>query len=160
MHFRSRTLFLPLALAALALGACDDATEIEDHPEAEGLAIVRADDPTTELYRYMLDDGTPESLGITVGAHDVIVVLLDHDGSPLAHEEAEGEEEEVEITASPASVLTWTPEADTGEVHESVEIHGTLTGVAAGSATFGVCLLHEGHCDFDVSIPVTVTAVP
>lgn len=158
MYRSIRTLFLPLAVVALAIAACDDPTDIEGHVDAEGLAIVSG---TTELYRYMLDEGAPSLLTLPVGTHDVAIVLLDHDGQPLPHEGGEDEEELV-VTIADESILTWTPEAEVpGEVHETEEFHGELNALTAGSTTMEVCVLHAGHCDFrtpeGTPIPVTVT---
>ena len=150
-----RTLLLPLAAVALALGACDDPTEIEGHLEAEGLAIVSG---TTELYRYMLEDGTAPTLTLDVGTYDVAIVLLDHDGDPLPHAGDEEEEEELTVAIGNASILAWTPETEVpGEVHDTEEFHGELDAIAPGTTTMGVCLLHAGHCDFEATVPVTVT---
>ena len=159
MH-RIRTAATALLLLGLVVGtstACDDATSVGDHAEAEGVAILDATD--TEIYRYMLDDGLPDTFVLAVGAYDVAIVLLDADGQPLVHEDAEGEdEEELTAVAAPATVLTWSPEAETGEPHVNVEAHGTLTAVAQGLATLDICLEHGGHCDFEATIPVTVNA--
>lgn len=149
---------LPLAALALALGACDDPTEIEEHVDAEGVAIVSG---TTELYRYMLDEGTPSPLTLPVGNHDVAIVLLDHEGDPLPHEGGE-DEEELTVTIADESILTWTPEPEVpGEVHETEEFHGELNALQAGSTTLEICLLHAGHCDFRTPqaspIPVTIS---
>ena len=152
---RLRTLAIPLVLLALALPACDDATDLGDHAEAEGVAIMAG---TEELYRYMLEDGTPvPTLTLGIGVTAVAIVALDQDGDPLAHAEAEGEEEEgFVVTIANDGVLTWTPEAETGEEHQFLETHGELEGLQAGSTTLGLCIEHEGHCDFEVSIPVEV----
>lgn len=153
-----RTLFLPLAALALAVGACDDPTDIEGHVEAEGLKIVSG---TTELYRYMLDEGTPSPLTLAAGTYDVAIVLLDHDGDPLPHEGGEDEEQLI-VTIADESILTWTPEGEVpGEVHDTEEFHGELNALTAGSTTMGICLLHGEHCDFRTPetspIPVTIT---
>ncbi|HUG40528.1 MAG TPA: hypothetical protein VMM12_08590 [Longimicrobiales bacterium] len=149
-----RTLFLPLAAVALAVGACDDPTEVESHPEADGIAIMAGE---AELYRYMLDDGSPPPFTLAAGTYDVAFVLLDANGDPLPHEEGE-EGEELSVTTGDAAILTWTPEAEApGDVHAFEEFHGELNALQAGSTTLEVCLLHAGHCDFEAVIPVTVT---
>lgn len=158
----TRTILVPLALLALAVPACDDPTEIDEHVAAEGFAIVEAA-TETELYRYMLTDGAPTELTLAVGAHDVAFVLLDHDGNPIPHEEGSGEEEELVITIGDTSILTWTPEAEVpGEVHTIEEFHGELNALQSGSTTMAVCLVHAGHCDFETpeNTPVPVTVTP
>lgn len=155
-----RTAVLPLLGFALVLGACDDPVDVDPHPEAEGIRIVSAADETNVLYEYMLGDEVAP-LSLAVGVHDVAIVFLDHDGNPLAHEREEGEEEEMQVTIGNTSILTWTPEPeDPTHVHDTLEFHGELQAHAAGSTTLQICLLHAGHCDFEVEgegIPVTVT---
>lgn len=152
-----RTLFLPLAALSFTVAACDDPTEVDPHAAAEGVAIVVG---AEEIYRYMLDDGLPvPTLTLTVGAHETAIILLDHDGNPLLDEHEEGEEEEeIQVVIGDPAILTWTPEAETGEVHEHVELHGELNALQPGSTSMEVCLPHGDHCDFDVDIPVQVEA--
>ncbi len=152
--------FLPLAALTLAIGACDDPTDVDSHAAAEGVAIEAGG---IEIYRWMLDEGAPPALSLAVGTHDVAFVLLDHDGDPLAHEEEEGEEEELVVTIGDASILTWTPEGHVeGEVHEHLEFHGELDAITAGTTTLALCLDHAGHCDFATpsAAPIDVTVVP
>ncbi len=152
--------FLPLAALAIAIGGCDDPTDVDGHAAAEGVAILAGD---TEIYRWMLDDGAPPPLSLAVGTHAVAFVLLDHDGDPLAHEVEEGEEEQLLVTVGDAAILTWTPEEHvTGEVHEHLEFHGELDAIATGTTTLALCLEHGGHCDFATpdAAPIDVTVVP
>ena len=153
-----RTLLLPLAAVALAIGACDDPTDLDGHVEAEGLEIVSGGEV---LYRYMLDEGTPSPLELAAGTYDVAIVLLDHEGNPLPHEGGEDEEQLI-VTIGDESILTWTPEDEVpGEVHDTEEFHGELNARTAGTTTMGICLLHGEHCDFRTPeanpIQVTVT---
>lgn len=150
--------FLPIAALALAAGACDDPTDVEEHAAADGFAIVTGG---AEIYRWMLDEGAPSPLSLAVGAHDVAFVLLDGEGDPLPHEEHEAgeEEEQLIVTIGDAGVLTWEPEAETGEAHTHLEFHGTLNALVEGTTTLGVCLEHGEHCDFGTpeTAPVAVT---
>lgn len=144
-----------LALSLLLPACGDDPTEIEDHPEAEGFLIER---DGVEIFRYMLSDATPATLTLDVGVHDVGFVMLDENENPVPHPEGEEEEEDLTITFTNPSLITWTPEAHVeGEPETVLEFHGELNAMAAGSTTMTVCLLHEGHCDFQsVPIPVTI----
>lgn len=154
----ARLSIVPLAAGLLTLGACDDPLEVEEHLEVEGFAIFEG---TTEIYRYLLSDDEVGTLSLPAGAHDVVFVLLGENGLPLEEEEHEGEEEEhvLQITITDASILTWTPEADAGAgAHDFIEFHGVLNALQAGSTTMDVCVPHEGHCDFEAPVPVTVTA--
>jgi hypothetical protein len=154
---RIRSVLWLAALTTVGVMACDDPTTIEAHLEVEGFALF---DGTTEIYRYTLDDGTPApTLSLETGTHEVIFALLDHDGGFIIEDEQEDEEHELRITIEDTGVLTWTPEVDTGTApHDFVEFRGQLEGLQAGVTTMTVCVPHEGHCDFTVAVPVTVTA--
>lgn len=150
------TLALTLAAGALAVQACDEPAGIESHLEVDGFALL---DDASQIYRYTLDDGTAPTLTLTEGLHEVIFVPLDHDGQPIVEEDdddGDHEEDELQITISDPSVLTWTPEADDGEAHTRVEFHGELNAIRPASTTMTVCVPHEGHCDFEVDVPVSV----
>lgn len=153
------TLVLTLAAGALAMQACDEPAGIEAHLEVDGFALL---EDAAEVYRYTLDDGAAPTLTLTEGLHEVIFVPLDHDGQPIVEEEetdGDHEEHELQITISDPSVLTWTPEAENeGEVHTTVEFHGELNAIRPAGTTMTVCVPHEGHCDFEVDVPVTVTS--
>jgi hypothetical protein len=149
---------LPLLAAGLLLGACDDdPTGVDEHYDVEGVAIFEG---TTELYRYMLDDGTPSTFTVPQGTHEVVMVLLDHDGEPLEEHDHdhdhEGEEIVLDVNIDDAGILTWTPE-DHGHAHEFIEFHGELDAVQPGSTTMELCVPHGDHCDFDADVPVMVT---
>lgn len=151
-----RTSALLLAAGALALGACDDPTEVEEHFEVDGFALFEG---TTELYRYMLDDGEAPTLTLTQGIRDVAFIPLDDEGRFIPDDHEAGEEEhELLIEIEDATILTWTPEAEEDGAHTFVEFHGELNAVQAGSTTLTLCVPHEGHCDFEVTVPVTVTS--
>ncbi len=157
-RFRTLLLLTSLAATAAAIG-CDDPTTIERHLEVEGFALFEG---TTEIYRYTLDDGTPApALSLATGTHDVIFALLDHEGGFLideGHQEDEHEEHEIRVTIQHTGVLTWMPEAE-GEAgpHDFIEFHGQLEALQTGATTMTVCVPHEGHCDFSIDVPVSIT---
>lgn len=154
-RFRHRILPI-LAAGALLAGCQDDPTVVDAHLEAEGVALYEG---TTEIYRHMRDDGTPPPLTLAEGVHDVLFLLLDHDGDPLPEEGHDGDDEEhaLQITISNSAILTWMPEDHT-DVHDFIEFRGELNALQAGSTTMELCVPHGGHCDFDADVPVTVTA--
>lgn len=147
-----------LALAAtIGVAACDDPTTIDDHFDVDGIAIEREDG--VEIYRYMRDDGTAPPLELTEGVHDVVFILLDHDGDPFSEDDhdEEHDEHELRITIDDNSVLTWTEEDHAGG-HAIVQFHGELNAVQEGTTDMEVCVPHGDHCDSPVVIPVTVVA--
>jgi len=147
---------LPVVLVGLLPGACgDDPTTVDPHLDVEGFAIFEG---TSEIYRYLLDDGMPPTLALTQGVHEVVFQLLDHDGDPIPEAGADEDEEHVlQITVGNPDILTWSPEPGT-DPHDWVEFHGELNALGVGSTVMEVCVPHGGHCDLDATVPVTVTA--
>lgn len=151
-----RTLALGAAAIALTVGACDDPTVVDDHIDVDGFALYEG---TEEIYRFMLDDQQIPTLTLEQGVHDVAFFPLDHDGNFIVEEDEHEEDEPLRITIADTSILTWTPEDPTGDdAHEFIELHGELNALQPGSTSMDVCVLHEGHCDFQVAVPVTVPA--
>jgi hypothetical protein len=154
-----QTIALTITATVIGLAACSSPTTIEEHFDVEGVALYEG---TVEVYRYMLDDGTPSGLTLEQRPYDVTIILLDHDGEPISdadHDEADHDEHELRVTIEDMSVLTWTPEAETGdEAHDFVEFHGELNALQPGSTTMTLCVPHGDHCDFEAIVPVTVTA--
>lgn len=147
-------LILPLAAGAVLVTACDDPVRVDDeHPEADGVVIMWGD---VELLRYMHGDPTP-TLALDAGTiYDVAITLLDDDGQPARHDDHDDDDVEVRVTVANTAILTWTPEPEDDDDHEFLETHGELEAIAVGSTHMTVCLLDFDHCDFEVTINVTV----
>ena len=85
---------------------------------------------------------------------------LDHEGNEIAHEE-EGEEDHEDglvVSENNASVaVVEVEEHEEGEDHHGMAIH--IQGVSAGSTSFKLQLMHDGHADYTSTnnVPVTVT---
>ena len=139
------------AMLTVVLISCDDdPVAPEEHLDPEGFAIEL---DGVEALRYLQGTGGNPSLALEAGTtYEAVVVFLDEDGEPLPHEEhAAGEEEEtIRVDIVNGALLVWVGEEhDEGEEDEFLEFHGELTAVAGGATTLRVCLLHEGHCDFE-----------
>ena len=105
----------------------------EDHTDADGFILENEDG--TEMYREF-EGAMTGSLTLGVGdTLELSVHFLDHEGNEIEHEE-EGEEG--------------------GEEHHEMAIH--VIGVSAGSTSFKLQLMHEGHADYTSTnnVPVTV----
>lgn len=148
---------LPLVAGVLMLGGCDDPTVTEDHIDVDGFELLFEDGGETYEFQHAVHGSDAPVLALSQGVHEVVFRPLDHDGDPLAEEGHEEEEHVLEITILDPQVLTWTPE---GHVHGGafVEFHGELDALQAGSTTMSVCVPHGAHCDFQVDVPVTVSA--
>ena len=144
---------LPLLALAAVVGACDDPTDVEDHVDAEGFAIIEDE---AEIYRYMQEEGLPSTLTLAEGTHPVEILLLDADGDTIPEVGDEEEHEhELRVTIGDNSILLWLPEDHTPG-HQFIEFHGELEAREAGSTVMEVCVPHGDHCDFDADVPVTV----
>ncbi|MBA65078.1 MAG: hypothetical protein CMG55_04675 [Candidatus Marinimicrobia bacterium] len=138
----------------------------EDHADVDGFILEHDGE---EVYRQF--DGV-ETGSVTVAvdsALELSVHFLDHDEEEIEHEEEEGEEHEDGLVVSVADASIAHVEVEEHEEegdddgdddhdHDHDE-HGMaihVEGVSAGSTTFTLSLMHDGHSDY-TSLPVTVT---
>jgi len=138
----------------------DDHDHDEDHTDTDGFVLETENG--TEVYREFegeVTGGLVLSVGDTV---ELSVHFLDHEGNEIEHEE-EGEEEEhedglavSENNASVAVVEVEEHEEGGEEEHHEMALH--VIGVSAGSTSFKLQLMHEGHADYTSTnnVPITV----
>ena len=140
-------------------GCEDDAHDDheEGHTDADGFIL--EDAAGSEVYREFEGDATG-SVTLAVGETlELSVHFLDHEGNEIAHEE-EGEEDHEDglvVSENNASVaVVEVEEHEEGEDHHGMGIH--VQGVSAGSTSFKVQLMHDGHADYTSTnnVPVTV----
>ena len=147
---------------ALFVVSCedDDHDHAEEHIDAEGFIL---ESEGTEIYREFKGT-TTGSVTVAVGATlEVSVHFLGDDGKELEHEEHEGEEEEGSLRVSGANSSIATVEVeeghdDGGDHDHEEEMALEITGVSAGSTSFKLELMHEGHADYTSTnnVPITV----
>ena len=104
----------------------------EDHTDADGFILESEDG--TEMYREF-EGAMTGSLTLSVGdTLELSVHFLDHEGNEIEHEE----------------------DGDHDEDHHEMAIH--VVGVSAGSTSFKLQLMHDGHADYTSTnnVPVTV----
>ena len=140
-------------------GCEDDAHDDheEGHTDADGFIL--EDAAGSEVYREF-EGATTGSVTLAVGETlELSVHFLDHEGNEIAHEE-EGEEDHEDglvVSENNASVaVVEVEEHEEGEDHHGMAIH--VQGVSAGSTSFKVQLMHDGHADYTSTnnVPVTV----
>ena len=140
-------------------GCEDDAHDDheEGHTNADGFIL--EDAAGSEVYREF-EGVVTGSVTLTVGETlELSVHFLDHEGNEIAHEE-EGEEDHEDglvVSENDASVaVVEVEEHEEGEDHHGMAIH--VQGVSAGSTSFKVQLMHDGHADYTSTnnVPVTV----
>ena len=146
---------------ALFVVSCedDDHAHEEEHIDAEGFIL---ESEGTEIYREFKGT-TTGSVTVAVGATlEVSVHFLGDDGKELEHDhEGEGVEEEGSLRVSGANSSIATVEVeehDDGHDHDhEEEMALEITGVSAGSTSFKLELMHEGHADYTSTNNVSIT---
>ena len=156
---RTYTTLLFTGALLFTTGCEDDAHDDheEGHTDADGFIL--EDAAGSEVYREF-EGATTGSVTLAVGETlELSVHFLDHEGNEIAHEE-EGEEDHEDglvVSENNASVaVVEVEEHEEGEDHHGMAIH--VQGVSAGSTSFKVQLMHDGHADYTSTnnVPVTV----
>lgn len=134
----------------------------EDHTDVDGFIL--EDESGSEVYREF-EGAMTGSVTLAVGdTLELSVHFLDHEGNEIEHsEEEEGEEHEdgLEVSGNDASVAIVEVEGHEEEEDHDEEHHGSalhVIGVSAGSTSFTLQLMHDGHADYTSTnnVPVTV----
>jgi len=154
---------LLLTGAMLFTVGCEDETHDdheEGHTDADGFIL--EDAAGNEVYREFEGDVTG-SVTLAVGETlELSVHFLDHEGNEIAHEEEEeGEDHEDGLVVSENEVSIAIVEVEEHEGGGDHDDHGMalhVEGVSAGSTSFKLQLMHDGHADYTSTnnVPVTV----
>tara|TARA_Y100000816_G_scaffold56834_1_gene37091 strand:+ start:990 stop:1490 length:501 start_codon:yes stop_codon:yes gene_type:complete len=156
---RTYTTLLFTGALLFTTGCEDDAHDDheEGHTDADGFIL--EDAAGSEVYREF-EGAATGSVTLAVGETlELSVHFLDHEGNEIAHEE-EGEEDHEDglvVSENDASVaVVEVEEHEEGEDHHGMAIH--VQGVSAGSTSFKLQLMHDGHADYTSTnnVPVTV----
>ena len=156
---RTYTTLLFTGALLFTTGCEDDAHDDheEGHTDADGFIL--EDAAGSEVYREF-EGAATGSVTLAVGETlELSVHFLDHEGNEIAHEE-EGEEDHEDglvVSENDASVaVVEVEEHEEGEDHHGMALH--VQGVSAGSTSFKLQLMHDGHADYTSTnnVPVTV----
>lgn len=135
----------------------------EDHTDADGFIL--EDASGNELYREFEGAVTGS---VALGVNDTLelsVHFLDDEGNEMEHEEEDHDEDHDEeegdgLAVSGADASIAIVEVESHEEEEEEGEHGNsihIIGVSAGSTTFQLQLMHDGHADYTSTNNVTVT---
>ena len=158
---KTYTTLLLTGAMLFTIGCEDDAHDDHDHEEGHTDAdgFILEDGAGSEVYREF-EGAATGSVTLAVGETlELSVHFLDHEGNEIAHEE-EGEEDHEDglvVSENNASVaVVEVEEHEEGEDHHGMAIH--VQGVSAGSTSFKLQLMHDGHADYTSTnnVPVTV----
>ena len=127
----------------------------EEHTDADGFVL--EDESGSELYKEF--EGTMTGT-VTLSVGDTLelsVHFLDHEGNEIDHEGDEEDEDELVISENDSNIaIVEVEEHEEGEEeHHEMAIH--VIGLSAGSTSFKLQLMHEGHADYTSTNNVTVT---
>ena len=135
----------------------DDDHDHDEHTDAEGFILENSSG--TQVYKEFKGTQTG-SVTLTSGETlELTVHFLGDDGKELEHDEHEGEEEgELKVSGFNSSIATVEVEEEHGD-HGDEEEHEMaleIKGVSAGSTSFKLELMHDGHADY-TSLPINIT---
>ena len=158
---KAQTILLITSMMFFTTGCEDDDHEHDEgHTDAEGFVLETENE--TILYRQFegVVDATYPGVSIAVGETlELLVHFLDHDGEEIEHDDDHNETEESELAVtvtSGSSFATVVVEEhdETGSSTEEHEMAIEITGVAAGTTTFSLALVHGSHEDFSSAADV------
>ena len=156
---------LGVTLLLFIVSCEDDDHDHDEHTDAEGFILENSSG--TQVYKEFKGTQTG-SVTLTAGETlELTVHFLGDDGKELEHDDHEGgEEEEAELKVSGfnSSIATVEVEEghDDGHDHdhddEEHEMALEIKGVSAGSTSFILELMHDGHADYTSTnnVPITV----
>ena len=155
---------LGVTLLLFIVSCEDDDHDHEEHTDAEGFILENSSG--TQVYKEFKGTQTG-SVTLTAGETlELTVHFLGDDGKELEHDDHEGDDEEggLRVSGFNSSIATVEVEEghDDGHDHdhddEEHEMALEIKGVSAGSTSFKLELMHDGHADYTSTnnVPITV----
>ena len=156
---RAHLVFMLIGMLLFTPGCEDDDhnhDHDEEHTDADGFVL--ENESGSEVYREF-EGAITGTVTLSVGdTLELSVHFLDHEGNEIEHEEEEEEEEDLVISENDSNIaIVEVEEHEEGEEeHHEMAIH--VIGLSAGSTSFKLQLMHEGHADYTSTnnVPVTV----
>ena len=156
---KAHLVFMLIGMLLFTTGCEDDDhnhNHDEEHPDADGFVL--EDESGSELYKEF-EGAVTGTVTLSVGdTLELSVHFLDHEENEIEHEGDEEDEDELVISENDSNIaIVEVEEHEEGEEeHHEMAIH--VIGVSAGSTSFKLQLMHEGHADYTSTnnVPVTV----
>ena len=145
---------IPITMLAL-FSSCEDGLghDHDEHTDAEGMVL---EIDGIEVYKELEGEIIVNSLNLTAGSMmDLSVHFLDNDGDKIEyHDDDGGDEGGLGFSVSDTTIISAEAEEHADDDHHH-ELEFELTGLSAGTTTFTVSLMHDGHADY-TSLPIGV----
>ena len=156
---KAHLVFMLIGMLLFTTGCEDDDhnhNHDEEHTDADGFVL--EDESGSEVYKEF-EGAMTGTVTLSIGdTLELSVHFLDHEENEIEHEGDEEEEEELVISENDSNIaIVEVEEHEEGEEeHHEMAIH--VIGVSAGSTSFKLQLMHEGHADYTSTnnVPVTV----
>jgi len=156
---KAHLVFMLIGMLLFTTGCEDDDhnhNHDEEHTDADGFVL--EDESGSEVYKEF-EGAVTGTVTLSVGdTLELSVHFLDHEENEIEHEGDEEDEDELVISENDSNIaIVEVEEHEEGEEeHHEMAIH--VIGVSAGSTSFKLQLMHEGHADYTSTnnVPVTV----
>ena len=156
---RAHLVFMLIGMFLFTTGCEDDDhnhNHDEEHTDADGFVL--EDESGSEVYKEF-EGAVTGTVTLSIGdTLELSVHFLDHEGNEIEHEGDEEDEDELVISENDSNIaIVEVEEHEEGEEeHHEMAIH--VIGLSAGSTSFKLQLMHEGHADYTSTnnVPVTV----
>ena len=156
---KAHLVFMLIGMLLFTTGCEDDDhnhAHDEEHTDADGFVL--EDESGSEVYKEF-EGAMTGTVTLSIGdTLELSVHFLDHEGNEIEHEEEEEEEEDLVISENDSNIaIVEVEEHEEGEEeHHEMAIH--VIGLSAGSTSFKLQLMHEGHAAYTSTnnVPVTV----
>jgi len=156
---KAHLVFMLIGMLLFTTGCEDDDhnhNHDEEHTDADGFVL--EDESGSEVYKEF-EGAVTGTVTLSVGdTLELSVHFLDHEENEIEHEGYEEDEDELVISENDSNIaIVEVEEHEEGEEeHHEMAIH--VIGVSAGSTSFKLQLMHEGHADYTSTnnVPVTV----
>ena len=154
---RAHLVFMLIGMFLFTTGCEDDDhnhDHDEEHTDADGFVL--ENESGSEVYREF-EGAVTGTVTLSVGdTLELSVHFLDHEGNEIEHEEEEEEDLVISENDSNIAIVEVEEHEEGEEEHHEMAIH--VIGLSAGSTSFKLQLMHEGHADYTSTnnVPVTV----